>query len=314
MAWLVVIAGCGASAPHATPKLRPHPCEAAHWSELAEGRLRVWPPNANAPAHVIEVAGDHVEVASVTSSVIVARWVAYASLGSAAMSDSNVSPTRGADGDPSVRILTGHRLDTPSYGWAAVHAPEGFVPAGFAGAMWTEEEPDQNEKRDRRFFAMRTGDVRTAPDDAAPLRIAMTKLTLVEFRSTADTEWLAITVYPPFTELDGFWKRPPPEPPDDSSEIDMGSPAIHSPIAAGTCLYDNPRGRVVGMIRAGDEFAPPVPSKTAGWYEATIPTVWGPSTYYIDTPPIAPPPTPPPASEDDFRWPASTANGGVIEW
>ncbi len=309
IAGLLVIVGCGASSPPATPTLRAHPCESAHWSELAQSRLRVWPAQANAPAHVVEVAGALVEVASVTSSVIVTRWVRYASLAPIAMSATSVSPTRGAAPDPTSRILVGHRLDPPSYGWSAVHAPDGYVPASFAGTMWTDPEPVDESDRDRRYLRSVTGEIRAAADDAAPIRWTMTTPTIVHLRAGAPKSYVAVTVQLPYAELDGFWKPPPQRPrtPEEEAmgeiEISEEVPPIHSPIASGTCLYDAPRGRSIGMILGEDAFATPVPAKVAGWYAATIPTIWGPSTYYIDTPPIAPPPPPSPEPPPDtWRW------------
>ena len=91
------------------------------------------------------------------------------------------------------------------------------------------------------------------------------------------------------------------EPPRKKRQAELSGevPPIHSPIATGTCLHDATRGRVIGMILDDDAFATPTPSKVAGWYATEIPTIWGPSTYYIDRPPIAPPPTAPP---DTWEW------------
>lgn len=318
------MAGCGASSPPVTPTLRAHPCDPAHWSELADSRLRVWPRKSHAPAHVVEVAGAHVEIASVTSSVIVTRWVPYASLSLIAMSPTTVSPKRGADSDPGLRILVGHRLDPPSYGWSPVHDPEGFVPASFAGVMWTEAANEDDDRvlvastyrsfswDERRFMRPATGDVRSGDDDAAAIRMTMTSPTVIQIRSGASNGYLAVTVHLPFAELDGFWKPPPAKSrtaeDEAEAELDMGPPPIHSPIARGTCLHAAPMGRVVGIVRDEDAFAIPVPSKTKGWYAATIPTIWGPTTYYIDTPPI--PPVVEPAPDTEWRWPSSTTN----EW
>lgn len=323
IACLLVIAACGASPPPVTPSLRAHPCERVHWRDAAAIRLRVWPAKASAPAHVVEVAGAHVEVASVTSSVIVTRWVPYASLEPIAMSATNVSPARGAAPDPALRILVGHRLDPPAYGWATVHAPDGFVPASFAGTMWTESQPEDDERfavvpstllsstprdpsvtyrrlpeRDRRYLRYASGEVRGAADDTAPVRFVMTSPMVIQPRAGAPNDYLAITVHLPFAELDGFWKMPPEKPrtPEEEAqgEIEYEAPALHSPIATGTCLYDAPRGRVIGMILDEDAFAPPTPSTVTGWFAVTIPTIWGPHTYYVDTPPIPRPPDPPP--------------------
>lgn len=250
--------------------------------------------------HVVEVAGTLVEVASVTASVIVTRWVPYASLEPTATAATNVSPVRGAAPDPATRILVGHRLDAPAHGWAAVHAPDGFVPASVAGTMWTEADPSL-PVRDRRYLRYATGELRAAADDTAPVRFTMTTPTVAQIRAGAPNDYLAITVHLPFAELDGFWRLPPKKPrtaeDEAAAELDTEVPAIHSPIAAGTCLYDAPRRRVIGMVLDEDAFAPPAPSTVHGWFAATIPTIWGSETVYVDTPPIPRPPDPPP-----FQW------------
>jgi hypothetical protein len=274
--------------------------------------MRVWPEHATAPATVVEVSGSDVEVASVTPSVIATRWVPYASLSPIAIAATAIWPAPGSNPDAHARIHAGHRLDRPSNGWAAVHEPEGFVPESFAGMQWTEPEPPPEkpfaemtvaELRQRPIVRALTGDVRVAADDTAAIRVAMTAPTMVQILSAAPNDYLAVTVHLPFAEVDGFWKRPPPPPMTTSdeaeAEIDIGPPPIHSPIAVGTCLYDAPHGNVVGLIRGEEAYAVPVPAKTAGWYVATIPTIWGPSTYYIDAAPIPPPPQPEPAT---WQW------------
>lgn len=311
IAGLIVIAGCAATSPPATPRPRAHPCDPAHWSELVESRTRVWPSGAAAPATIVDVSGGFVEVASVTPSVIATRWVSHASLSPIAMRTTRVSSERGAEGEHAVRILAGRRLDPPSNGWAAVHDPDGFVPASVAGTTWTEEPPPDDraavakmtveELRRRPIVRSVTGDVRVMPDDSAPIRIALEKPTQTQLVAAAPNGYVTVTVRLAFAEIDGFWKPPPPEPPYDGPEIDTTPPAVHSPIAPGTCLYDAPHGRVVGMVRDVDAFARPQPAKVAGWYVATIPTIWGPSSYYIDTPPLDPP-VPEREPEQTWNW------------
>jgi hypothetical protein len=359
VAGLLVIVACGAPSQPTTPsKPRGHPCDSAHWSELAQGALRVWPANASAPAHLVEVAGANVEVASVTSSVITTRWMPYASLRPVASAPSKVSPTPGAEGDSALRILVGHPLEPPVAGWAAVDHPRGYVPTSIAGVMWTEQALDADDEvfataplertgsitphgpvardpvtgtivyrstaprdpslversvpaQERRFLRYATGEIRSAPADDAPIRIALTEARVIQVRAGVVNDFLVVTVFLPFAEIDGYWKRPVPKPrtTEDEVESEMGYEVaeVHSPIAPGTCLYDAPRGRVVGIVREADAFAKPTASTVAGWYTATIPTIWGSSTYYIDTPPLAPPS---PAPTDEWRWKESWTN----EW
>ena len=191
IAGLLVVAACGASSPPRAPKQRAHPCDPAHWSELAESRLRVWPEKATAPARVVEVAGSQIEVASVTTSVIVARWVTYESLEPVAMSAMNVSPSPGAQPEPALRILVGHRLDPPSRGWAAVRDPDGFVPASVAGTMWTDPDRDDDE-----FAVAMTGPPTGTIDQTARSRAIRARARSPIVRSRREIRRRGIERYP----------------------------------------------------------------------------------------------------------------------
>lgn len=231
-------------------------------------------PYAYMPLAVLDTADDDVLLADTHGPVIVARWAPISALARAIASDVMVSPSPGAPGDESLRLLPGLRIDGDG-AWLPVGDVEGismrgFVPATSTGVSWEEATP----------LGLRTAPARApielhrASTEASPIVAVISAGVQIAVRP--ERGWQVVTASTRHAIAIGYAL-------DVQRDAEDERPRMHADTTypVGSCLYDAPGGAAVGVVN-GYVDAPPMPSDEPGWFTLDIATAFGRQKLFTD--------------------------------
>jgi hypothetical protein len=235
-----------------------------------------WQELDNADRAVVEVRGEHVRLMLEDDDVRLFVWVARADLAPVIAREVSLAPgvtlapgttfTEVARADDTVSIVvTEDQLRV-----------EGTVPTSAIGDLW---EPGASRKEQRSSHALEAGVViHTAPDEEAPVLATTTDTIDVRALGLSFRGWREIVTLGPHVTVRGFVRER-----DAKSDVLGGGTsggygygsthAMSLEVGAGTCLYDDVDGEVIGLVVADRTRL--MREIDNGWFALMVNSPWG---------------------------------------
>jgi hypothetical protein len=250
-----------------------------------------WQEPDNADRAVVEVRGEHVRLMLEDDDVRLFVWVARADLAPVIAHEVSLAPgvvlapgttyTEVARADDEVSILvTEDQLRV-----------QGVVPTSAIGDLW---EPVPERAEQRRSHALEAGvEIHAAPDEEAPLLATTTDTIDVRALGLSFRGWREIVTLGPHVTVRGFVRERDAK----SGVFDVGTGggygygsthALSLEVGAGTCLYDDVDGEVIGLVVADRTRL--MREIDGGWFALMVNSPWGILDVPIHTQPGGEPP------------------------